>query len=137
MIGARIKWAPTVTWFVHHPDVRATFEPTLQGHLDGALLVDRPEVVIYGGTGGLFVFVGAEGEYKAHVALLRRARGVYGRDLGREAFAYLFGALGAHRCVAEAPCHLPQVASFAKTLGFKRARLDLQAGIEHLVKESA
>lgn len=122
---------------LNHPDVRPTIDREAEGRLPADIVL-RDDVVCYAGMAGLFVFAHrGGGEWQAHVATLPGARGVQSVKLGREAFEYLFGELGARRCHAAAPIDLPHVAVFAKTLGFKRARLDPEGGFELLVKETA
>jgi len=138
MIGHRTHNTALVAAILNHPDIRPTIERVHVGPIDAAPLVGRHDVVCFAGEPGIYLFAhrGAD-EWQAHVGIFRRARGVQSLKMGIEAFAYLFGELGARRCHARAPLDLPQVAVFAKRLGFKRALLDPDSGFELLVKESA
>lgn len=126
-----------VDLYINHPSIRPTIDRTAIGRLSSEDIVGWPGNVVIVGEPGVFIFAGlGSGRYIAHVGILDDHRGRAAWQLGKAAFGMLFGQYDARSCVAEAPLALPHVAAFARRLGFTGLGVDLDAGIEHLIKES-
>ena len=114
----RAHSSDVIDLMINHPSVRPTIQDGTSDLCADNVVADTDNIVLLGEAGGL-VFVAQEpGAYEVHVFALSGHRGAKALALARQAISTVFDCYRASLLRANAPLQLPQVAWFARRLGF-------------------